>query len=69
MSIFVSNIFKACYVYLIAEAITQTNKGRDGDQVVSVLAINSNDPSSSPAEVYNCCCKELKLTKAILKKN
>ena len=31
-----------------------TNWRRGGDQVVSVLAFYSDDPSSNPAEVYSC---------------
>ena len=30
--------------------------GRGGGQVVSVLAFNSNDPSSNPAEAYSFFC-------------
>ena len=30
--------------------------GRGGGQVVSVLAIYSNDPSTNPAEAYSCFC-------------
>ena len=32
-------------------------KGRGGGQVVSVLAFNSDDPSSNPTEVYSLSVK------------
>ena len=50
--------------------------GRGGGQVVSVLAINSDDPCSNPAEAYSfsvtLCLKRTKINKKearILKKN
>ena len=35
--------------------------GRDGGQVVSVLAFCSNNPSLNPAEGYTFFCKQLRL--------
>ena len=41
--------------------------GRGGGQVVNVLAFNSDDPSSNPAEPYiysvKCCLKRTKINK------
>ena len=34
----------------------QPSLGRGGDQVVSVLAFYSDDPSSNPAEAYSFFC-------------
>ena len=43
------------------------SKGRGGGQVVSVLALYSDDPSSNPAEVYSfsviLCLKRTKINK------
>ena len=41
------------------ERVKVLMSGRGGGQVVSVLAFNSDDPSSNPAEVHNFSVKLL----------